>query len=395
MSKEMTGKAPLRKLIFRNISVGQLMAYALANFAGLAIVLTALQFYLDINAPVENTGDYLTINKEVSFISAGTGGFSDEDIEKLKSQPWVADVAGYEASQFQVSAAVEMGGKAMSTYLFFEAIPQEYWDIESRAFTWNQDEQNARIPVVIPKEYLALYNFGFAASRGLPQVSEGVLGSIPVKIRIQGNGHEDTYDAFIAGFSSRINTVAVPMEFLRWANNHYAPGGNQQPERLIIHVAKPGDPAIDKYLADNGMQAAGDHEATGRLASFFTIATALVMGVGIVISILAFVILLLSVFLLIQKSRPMLRSLMLLGYSPDGVGCYYWTVVGALNLLTALASFAAMVAARGEWLRSLEAMDLRGATLLITVTVATCFVIVLTVIDIMAVRGKLMGIWKR
>ena len=33
------------------------------------------------------------------------------------------------------------------------------------------------VPVIISKDYLALYNFGFAGSAGLPQMSEGVMGA--------------------------------------------------------------------------------------------------------------------------------------------------------------------------------------------------------------------------
>lgn len=389
-----TAKKSLRRLIFRNLSAGQLTAYALACFAGLAIVLTALQFYNDINAPQHDSGEYLTVNKEVSFVSAGSNGFTPEEIDALSRQPWVKDVAGYEASQFQVSAAVEMAGKAMSTYLFFEAIPREYWDVDTRRLEWNPDDAKKRIPVVIPREYLALYNFGFAASRGLPQVSEGVLGAIPVKIRIQGNGHDDLYDAYIAGFSTRVNTVAVPIEFLRWANSRYAPGSSPLPERLIIHVSRPGDPEIARYLSAHGMQAAGDHEATGRLASFFAIATALVIGVGVVISLLALVILLLSVFLLMQKSRPMLRSLMLLGYSPSYLGSYYWSVITVVNIATAALSFVAMLMARSSWLSSLSAMNLTGASLLQALLAAAGFAVAMTLADILVIRRKLLAIWK-
>lgn len=387
-------KAPLRRLIFRNISVGQLVAYALANFAGLAIILTAMQFYRDINAPDDNTGDYITINKEVNFISEGTDGFTPDEIDDLRQQPWVEDVAGYEASRFQVSAAVDMGGHSMSTHLFFEAIPQEYWDIDSRSFEWHGDESKSPLPVVIPKEYLALYNFGFATARGLPQLSEGVIGTIPVRIRISGNGHDDTFKAYIAGFSSRVNTVAVPMDFLHWANDRYAPGADTRPARLIVHVSRPGDPAIGKYLADHGMQSADNRAVTGRLASFFAIATALVMGVGIVISLLALAILLLSVYLLIQKSRPMLRSLMLLGYSPDSVGSYYWRVVGLINLLSCLLSLGVMMLVRSRWIDSLHQLDASGASLTGAVLVAVLFAIFISFVDTIAIRRKILAIWR-
>ena len=38
------------RLLKRNISAGQLIGYAVANFVGLSIVLTAIQFYRDVTA---------------------------------------------------------------------------------------------------------------------------------------------------------------------------------------------------------------------------------------------------------------------------------------------------------------------------------------------------------
>ena len=385
----------LRRLILRNISPAQMLLYALANFAGLAILLTAFQFYRDVNAPSDNTGDYLTLSKEVSFISAGGGGFTDEEIADIAAQPWVESVDGFTSSQFQVSAAIEMGGKAMSTYLFFESIPDRYYDIQTSLWQFDPADPNPVIPVVIPRDYLALYNFGFAASRGLPQVSEGVIGAIPVKIRMQGNGHEDVYDAVIAGFSSRINTVAVPQDFLDWANRRYAPTSHSRPERLIVHVSSPGDSAIDEYVESHNLQTSGDNEATGRMASFFKIATGLVMGVGGMISLLAFVILLLSVYLLINRNRAMIRSLMSLGYAPDTVGRYYYVAVGLLNVVTAMLAWVAMFAARSSWMQSLASMEIGGASLALSVVITVVFAVSMTLIDVISIRSKLVGIWYR
>lgn len=57
------------RLLRRNISAGQLAGYALANFVGLAIVLTAIQFYRDINNVWDAddsfiSRDYLIISKK-------------------------------------------------------------------------------------------------------------------------------------------------------------------------------------------------------------------------------------------------------------------------------------------------------------------------------------------
>lgn len=72
------------------------------------------------------------------------------------------------------------------------------------------------------KDYLTLYNFGFATTRNMPQLSEGLIGTVPMTMTLSGNGLHETLPARIVGFSSRLNTIAVPQSFLDWANERYA-----------------------------------------------------------------------------------------------------------------------------------------------------------------------------
>ena len=48
---------------------------------------------------------------------------------------------------------------------------------------WEFDEYERVVPIIIPRNYLNLYNFGFAQSRSLPQLSEGVMGMVNLDIR--------------------------------------------------------------------------------------------------------------------------------------------------------------------------------------------------------------------
>ena len=62
-------KSPVGRLLRRNISAAQLAAYALANFAGLAIVLCAIQFYRDVNSAFDSASDSF-INRDFRNILA-------------------------------------------------------------------------------------------------------------------------------------------------------------------------------------------------------------------------------------------------------------------------------------------------------------------------------------
>lgn len=169
---------PVGRLLRKNISKGQIAGYAIANFVGLAILLTALQFYRDTTNAGNGSDDsfisrdYMIVSRHVSDINTlkgKTAGFSADDIAALREQPWVENIGEFTPSRFHVNGAVEFGGRGMSTHLFFESIPDEFFDIKPEGWGFDPADSTAIVPIVISRDYLALYNFGFAASRGMPQ----------------------------------------------------------------------------------------------------------------------------------------------------------------------------------------------------------------------------------
>ena len=381
----------------KNISVAQIAGYAVANLVGLAIVLAAICFYSDVRKAFSESdsivgSDYLIISRPVPMLSVIGGGsqksttFDAAEIADLRSQPWVRKVGVFEAAEFNVAAYIEMGGRRMSTALFFEAIPDEFYDIKPA--DWNFDPSNPEIPIVISKDYLTLYNFGFAASRGYPQLSEELIGRVPITVSVSGNGRYDRFPARIAGFSSRLNTIAVPREFLHWANSVYGDKDSptENPSRLIVEVSKPGDPAIEDYFSRHGIEVGGDKGGSSRAIYLMTLVTTIVAAVGFIITILAVFILMLSIYLLIQKSRDKLRDLMLLGYSPSQICRYYFRLVGLVNLGILLLAIAAAVAARTLWRPALEAMDMDGGPLWPSIAAGVAVMSVITAVNFITIR---------
>lgn len=387
------------RLLRRNISAGQLAGYALANLVGLAIVLTGMQFYRDVNSSGADddpliSRDYLILSKKVEGLGSIGGSqaeFSPADIADLGSQPWVGRIGKFTSSDFNVSASVDMGGRSMSTYLFFESIPDEFFDVKPAGWSFNPGEQD--IPIILSKDYLALYNFGFAASRGLPQVSEAMIGMIPLRISVSGNGRQQWFRGRIVGFSSRLNTIAVPDGFMTWANDTFGEDEAAAPSRLIVEVNTPGLPQISEYLKRHGIESAGDKIDNGRTAHFLSVVTGVVIAVGTVISVLAFFILLLSIYLLLQKSRGKLRDLMLLGYTPDSVGRYYYRMVSTVNVAVTLCAIGIMAVSRTLWMPSLRDLGMTGSPLWATALTGAGICLCITALNIAAIRRRVIRTW--
>ena len=214
------------KLLRQHISIGQLAGFFLANLFGMMIVLLSVQFYKDV-IPVFTEGDsfmkkdFIIATKKISTLGSFAGKsntFSPEDIADLKKQSFTKTIGAFTPSQFKVSAGLGMqkAGIHLSTDMFFESVPDEFVDI--KLDKWHFDEETHTIPIIIPRNYLNLYNFGFAQSRSLPKLSEGLMGLIQMDIMMRGNGRVEQYKGNIVGFSNRLNTILVPQSFMNWAN---------------------------------------------------------------------------------------------------------------------------------------------------------------------------------
>ena len=67
--------------------------------------------------------------------------------------------------------------------MFFESVPDEFVDVKTE--NWDYHEGSKDIPIIIPRNYLDLYNFGFAQSRNMPKLSEGILGAMKLMLSIR------------------------------------------------------------------------------------------------------------------------------------------------------------------------------------------------------------------
>ncbi len=352
----------VRKLLKKNLSKSQLIGYAFAGLFGLSIVLLGLQFYLDTR-PVFSSKesflkkDFLVISKKVSMLKTlGTSStaFKDTEIEDLKRQPFVSKLAYFTPSTFQVELSAGGGIGQFTTDLFFESVPDDFLDVETKDWRWTQDGD--LVPIILPRSYLSLYNFGFAQSQGLPQISENSIGAVVMTVRMFGRGRVGAYEARIVGFSNKINTILVPQAFMTWANTVYGSGNAEGVSRLLLEVKNPTDPAIAEYVSAKGYEFNDDKLDAGKAAYFLRTIIIVVLAVGVVITLLAVCLLMLSISLLVQKNRSKLENLMLIGYSQRAIAAPYQQVALAINMLVFVLALLIVVILRAQYMSRLAVL---------------------------------------
>lgn len=392
----------IAKLLRKNTSPARLAGFALSNFIGLLIIGGAVMFYVDSRGiwdddeSVINT-DYLVVNKKVT--SASTLGdrestrFSEADLTDLRAQPWVRRIGEFRSSDFRVYASVSQGGRGMETALFFESVPDSFVDIPSS--DWRFEPGQSTVPVMIPKDYLALYNFGFAGSAGLPQLSEQLISGIPLKLymRSEDGTRSIQMEGHIAGFSNRLNTVLVPDAFMRYANTQLGESRVSAPSRLIIDVSSPGDVAISEYLSSHGWEVAGD-KAGSSAAYLLKVVVGIVVAIGAIITFLSLFVLMLSVSLLMEKNRKVIHRLLMLGAPLGKVGAPYSYMIIMGCGVALILSVCALAALRELYTGALEGLGSSSGGLWWGVGIAMLLVLLVITVNIVAVRRKIKSAWR-
>ena len=352
------------KLLRQHISIPQFAGFAFANLFGMLIVLFGFQFYKDV-LPVFTQqdsfmkADYLIMSKKIGMgntISGRSNTFSGSEIES------VADG--------------------------FVDVPLKNWK-----YTPGTQE----VPIILPRTYINMYNFGFAQSHSLPKISDGLMGMIDFNIQIQAGGKKEQFKGKVIGFSSRLNTILVPQAFMDWSNQEFAPNQKSDPNRLIVEVGNPGDENITKYLDDNGYEVETDKLDAEKTTYFLRMMVSMVMIIGLVISVLSFYILMLSIYLLVQKNSSKLENLLLIGYSPNNVAKPYQVLTIALNIVVLIIAWIILFFLRDYYMSFIETLfpDIDEGTMLPAIALGLFLFLIVSILNIVAIRRKVMSIWQR
>lgn len=392
------------KLLRQHISIPQFAGFAFANLFGMLIVLFGFQFYQDV-LPVFTQqdsfmkADYLIMSKKIGMgntISGRTNTFSGSEIDDVSSQKFVKKVGKFTSTEYKVDASMGVNGvNVLNSELFFESVPDGFVDVPLK--DWKYEPGSKEVPIILPRTYINMYNFGFAQSHSLPKISDGLVGMIDFEIFIQAEGKKEQFKGKVIGFSSRLNTILVPQAFMDWSNHEFAPEDHSDPTRLIVEVGNPADENISQYLDENGYEVETDKLDAEKTTYFLRMMVTMVMVVGLVISILSFYILMLSIYLLVQKNSSKLENLLLIGYSPANVSKPYQLLTMGLNIVVLIVAWVVLFFLRSYYMDFIETLfpDIDEGSMLPAILLGLVLFFIVSVLNIIAIRRKVMKIWNR
>ena len=393
------------KLLRQHLSIPQMAGFFFANLFGMIIVLLSVQFYQDV-IPVFTAedsfmrSDFLIVNKKIgtaSMISGSSNTFNQTEVDDLAQQPFVSRMGKFTNANYKADVSMRVNGVSVlnNGEISFESIPDSFVDTPLR--NWNYQPGEKTIPIILPRIYLTMYNFGFAQTHALPKLSDGLVGMIDFHIFVHGKHREAQFKGKVIGFSNRLSSILVPQAFMDWSNDTFAPGETHAPTRLIVQVNNPSDPQFTKYLDQKGYEIENDKLNTEKTTYFLRLLVMMVVGVGLVISALSFYILMLSIYLLVQKNTHKLENLLLIGYRPAQVALPYQMLTIGLNLLIYGLALLAIFFARSYYMDLIETLfpNIEDGNMLPAIAVGALLFVLVSLSNYVIIARKIVHIWKR
>lgn len=292
-------------------------------FIAFILVLSCLQLYENANrlfgSKSSDSNYWLTFSKKITPDNIGRKellGFNENDISKIKTWSEVKAIYPFSANEFKASAN---GGDFIPFYtdLYFEGLDLKAIDsdLTDEEFQVKGDE----IPIIISREYLNLYNYGFALNQGLPQISEDFAKKIEVNINITVNKQNKTYKGKMVGLSDRIHSVLIPKKFLDSLNMAEKPELATQPKiynRVLVQVKDSGDEGLVSKMKENGYESNQESLRSAKIKSklFLVLKIIAVLGVFIFALCLYIIVSFIKIQFLEKQEEVSIKNS--LGYSP-------------------------------------------------------------------------------
>ena len=364
-------------------------------FIGLVLILAAVQIQSNYKQLLysktnqDSIADFLVINKAVTNENVGDNTLSNAEINDLKQQSFVERIGNLTPSRFKVG--VQSVSKQIPFYsdFFFESVPDEFIDVHSADWQWN--ENSNFIPMIIPNMFLDMYNFGFAQSQHLPQLSQDLIKNLPVQIDIETPNGVVNYYGKIVGFSDRISSVLVPQNFMDWANKKFANGTNVQPSRVIIQTKDASDPKLTTYLNQHHLSTNAEKTRFEKYRTIINAVVGISWVTGALIFVFALLIFTLFIQLTIASSKEEIKLLVTLGAAPKQLQRFLNNQLFPFNIVTIIAAL--LIVAIAQYILQIslakQNMFVNSALSVYTIIAAILIFIVLIFVNNNAIKKNI------
>ena len=316
----------LSRILFRNSGTFQFIFATLGALVGLTALCLSFQLMLDIQSfhsgEEELFGpNQIVIQKKVtkfSTIGMNNTDFTEEDLADLESKDFITDVAPFKAVDFQVAISDVPGDGLPEFYAdaFFNSIPDRFMDVKT---DWEWDENSEYIPIVLPKSFVMIMNYGIAQSQGFNQVSEELLMAARLNIHLKGEKERDVRMGRVVGFSQKITSILVPETFLDYANENFGSGNKIPPNRVFIEIKDDSYGELEDLMEDMNLDIAKSAIDVVKIKTIIGVVIGIFGVASILITLLSLMGFVQYSQLALSKASYEITTLLRIGYSVEQI----------------------------------------------------------------------------
>ena len=312
----------LKQVLFRYANRKQLFVAVIGTLIGFVFLLCAIHYFVASRSLGEGNeilgGNVLIAQRKVSkfdALSLGTNTFEQAEIEKLRSLSFVKNVEPVINNRFNISLGMkEQGLPYFRTDVFVQSVKDELMDVKVDSWKWKSGDEV--LPLVMPRDFMIMLN-QFAASYGIPQVSEDLAMTFNFRIDISGNGKKEHFNARVVGFSNQISAILVPIEFMEYGNEIYSDDEPPIITQLMLSIEDGAYGLLESVMEEQNLDIKKNELTIAKVKSILSAVLGVILFVSVITIFLSALLIMQYTQILISKSDYEITTLLRIGYHPN------------------------------------------------------------------------------
>ena len=338
----------LNKLLYKNQDKKQLVIAIIGAFMGITFLITSIHYLIKVNDFGKGSDilgpNTIIVQKKVtnsSSLNMTKTDFSENEIKKIKAEPFIQDVQPVISNNFDVSfeTADPMVPRFRSD-VFIQTVDQKFLDVKSTKWHWKEGDKF--VPIIMPRDFLVMLNT-FMSSSGIPQISDDLAMDIKFKFTLKGETDKEWVDARIIGFTNEVSSILVPESFMEYGNAKYTSGKEKKITQIMISGKESEFGLVEDLLKKRGLESKNAQMVVGRLKSVVGTLFLVVLGISIIAVFVSGLVLIQYMQLLMSRNAYEVRTLLRIGFFPQVViksfFLYFVKIFGIVSSLGLLVFF--------------------------------------------------------
>ena len=346
----------LTRILISGLRPSQLVMQVLGLLFSFVLLAIATQGTVDYqsvtDASKEGIGeDIMVLSKPVQksgFGKAKESFFRQGELDSLDSLTSVLEIYPFQRNAVDMSLIIDVNGAPIRSDMFgLECIHSDVIDDAKTTWQWSYSKDSLPdVPILLPKDFLRLSS---VLTNGFITLAEDDLSTLSLQLIPRDSLKKRTnasFNARIAGYSDRISAVLAPCAFVDYLNSNFVRPQDVDtlPQRIAVKFDLERILELKEYIQAQGYDTNESKMKSGEHAALFRGAFLGVGMLGFFVLLLSLTGVLLTVQLMITRSKEQIESILIQGIHPLAVLTWYIKGLAILFVLLSMSAFAAVFA---------------------------------------------------